>query len=431
MRRFFLGAPRHPQEVHARGGPLARDPGIPGHQEELSEAGDCPGPRKPPAHPWWHLRFPPPSQLLDGGHRVLGGSTRTELQVRRSGGEGLGGGLSGTWAESPRRGQGPRGVRPKARVFPEKPVTTLSHPRGDSGRAGGPETRERGAGEGALTSPRSPANPRGPGARDPEAKTSSEAARTPPSLSRVACRVPPGRRRRSAGHTALRRGGQGRAALVWAELTGGSVRLLRGLAAGRGPLGAARLSASPHAHLVIVSLQQRAQRRALGAGSEQTGGPHVLQTDGEPQTDARAGGGGSCRGSRTREARGGGTGAAPRLWPGPAGPVRGQRPAGVRPQGRTPGPPCAWQTGLVGVLPSRVCHRAVPRAPRPTGGQRVPWTLRGPGLPSEAGPMLGAPPPATRLLPSMRGRARLRAGGHAVCQDPGHELPSWVAVAAV
>lgn len=170
MRRFFLGAPRHPQEVHARGGPLARDPGIPGHQEELSEAGDCPGPRKPPAHPWWHLRFPPPSQLLDGGHRVLGGSTRTELQVRRSGGEGLGGGLSGTWAESPRRGQGPRGVRPEARVFPEKPVTTLSRPRGDSGRAGGPETRERGAGGGALTSPRSPANPRGPGARDPEAE---------------------------------------------------------------------------------------------------------------------------------------------------------------------------------------------------------------------------------------------------------------------
>lgn len=170
MRRFFLGAPRHPQEVHARGGPLARDPGIPGHQEELSEAGDCPGPRKPPAHPWWHLRFPPPSQLLDGGHRALGGLTRTELQVRRSRGEGLGGGLSGTWAESPRRGQGPRGVRPEARVFPEKPVTTLSRPRGDSGRAGSPETRERGAGGGALTSPRSPANPRGPGARDPEAE---------------------------------------------------------------------------------------------------------------------------------------------------------------------------------------------------------------------------------------------------------------------
>lgn len=61
----------------------------------------------------------------------------------------------------------------------------------------------------------------------------------------------------------------------------------------------------------------------------------------------------------------------------------------------------------------------------------MPWTLRGPGSPSEAGPMLGEPPPATRLLPSMRGRARLRAGGHAVCQDPGHELPSWVAVAAV
>lgn len=156
----------------------------------------------------------------------------------------------------------------------------------------------------------------------------------------------------------------------------------------------------------------------------------MLWTDGEPQTDARAGGG-----VLQGEPHAGSAGRRDRsrpeavAWSSRAG--EGAAASGREAPGKDARPPVCLADGLGGRPPEPGLPSGGAEGSPTYGGQRVPWTLWGPSSPSEAGPTLRAPPLATRLLPSMRGRARLRAGGHAVCQDPGHELPSWVAVAAV